>query len=450
MNEEAVACFINLIILAMRITPVFICLKPKHGNYEKIAAVSAYIWVIMVSAQAIFHISDASFTVFKGLFSALFFLILMIFFEGSLLLKAFLYISAWLFADFSASLDAFFSWLLRFQSRLTGGQLSLILAVMLFVLFYFFVRFWLKDRILILFDRMTFRDGALMLAVPAAFLLLLFLGSRTLFRTEVLLGGDPSAILFYLVFCLMILCLYILMISDLLRIFDQRSSRIMLEAAWQLVELKKENYNQMQEYQQKIRLLRHDFRHYIHALQHMDDHNRRTYLEDLQFQLDTAAELFFCHNAAVNALLQKYGGLARAEEIPFEAEVSLTEQLPADDLTLCVMIGNLLENALEASRKCTGERWIRLWMKSEDGALRIMVRNRFEGKLRIHEGSLLSTKREGGLGLLSIRRLLDAPGDDFDYYFDGEEFSAMVYLSVRGHRNSFERQTEESKAYTPS
>ncbi len=431
MNREAAAVFLNLIEQIFRMTPVFLCLRPKMGRHENIAAVSVYIWVIMIAAQSLFRIPEDSYVIFRGAFAAVFFVVLMIFFEGSLLLKFFLYISAWLFAELMTSLDAFLGWILRRQSALSYEHICLILASVMLVVFAVFVRSWLKERILLLFDQMTPGDGALILAMPVLFLVMLFFGTRTIFNTGVLLAGPVSSVIFYLAFCLMMLILYILMISDRVTLMSERRSRAMLSAARQVIELKKENYDRIQSYQKEIRLIRHDFRHHIHALRHMSGAEREEYLSKLQAEMDTSSEMFYCVNPAVNSLLQEYAARSRSRDIRFEAQIALTEPTPVDSLTLCVILGNLLQNAWEANLRCPSGRFIRVYMKSEDRALRIMVENRFDGHLKKSGDRLLSTREDGGLGMFSIRRLLDAPGDDFDYFESGDTFTALVFLAGR-------------------
>ena len=65
-------------------TPIFVCLKPRHGNHENIAAVTVYIWTLMISAQSLFQIPEDKFTVFQAVFSAIFFLVLLVFFAQAL------------------------------------------------------------------------------------------------------------------------------------------------------------------------------------------------------------------------------------------------------------------------------------------------------------------------------------------------------------------------------
>lgn len=431
MDKETVSVFLNLIGQMIRMAPIFICLKPKHGSYENIAAASVYIWVIMISAQSLFHMPDSRFLIFRGVFNAIFFFILLIFFEGSFLIKFFLYISAWLFAELLGSINAFLGWVFRRQSRLSYEEICLIMAVSMLAAYAVFIQLWLKNKILRLFDILSFRDSSLLLAVPCFFLVLLFFGTRTLFHPVKLLNGSVPVLIFYLVFCIMTLIVYILVIADSIRMIDQQETHFMLQAARQVIELKKENYNQIQEHQQEIRIIRHDFRHHIHALLHMDDSDRREYLMNLQDELSRGQELYYCPNPAVNGLLQEYANLSKSSDISFEALVSFGDTLPVDSLTLCVILGNLLQNALEANLLCPKDRFISVHMKSEGGSLRIMVENRCFGEPKKQGGRLLTTKPDGGLGMLSIRRLLDQPGDDFDYYEKNGVFSAMIYLAER-------------------
>ena len=46
MNDNACTIILNLINMAVRMMPIFVCLEPKHRNRENIAAVSAYLWAV--------------------------------------------------------------------------------------------------------------------------------------------------------------------------------------------------------------------------------------------------------------------------------------------------------------------------------------------------------------------------------------------------------------------
>ena len=303
MNDAACTVFMNLINLAVRMMPIFVCLDPKHSYRENIAAISAYLWVIMISMESIFHISPQVFFVFRGIFSCLYFLVLLVFFKGTLLKKGFLYISAWLFAVLSASLNEFAAWILKGHVSLTYGQICVAVSLLWACGFYVFVRFWLRDKVNRLFDQLSRRSCSLLLTYPSVSLFILFIGNNTIFSSRSLAERGLEDVLFYLALCIMILVLYVLILSSTLEIMCRRRTEEELQFARQLISQQREHYNQTLDYIEQVRIIKHDFRHHIHALLNMDRGERTNYLMNLKRELDMTAEMVFCQNQAVNGLL---------------------------------------------------------------------------------------------------------------------------------------------------
>ena len=431
MNDAACTVFMNLINLAVRMMPIFVCLDPKHSYRENIAAISAYLWVIMISMESIFHISPQVFFVFRGIFSCLYFLVLLVFFKGTLLKKGFLYISAWLFAVLSASLNEFAAWILKGHVSLTYGQICVAVSLLWACGFYVFVRFWLRDKVNRLFDQLSRRSCSLLLTYPSVSLFILFIGNNTIFSSRSLAERGLEDVLFYLALCIMILVLYVLILSSTLEIMCRRRTEEELQFARQLISQQREHYNQTLDYIEQVRIIKHDFRHHIHALLNMDRGERTNYLMNLKRELDMTAEMVFCQNQAVNGLLQEYASRARQDGVEFTARVDLTAHVPVDDLTLCIVTGNLLENALEACRRLTGPRFILVQARWLDDHLMMLVENSYTGQIKKNGSRILSSKRDGGLGILSIKRILNQPGDEFDVDYNDTTFTAMVKIVDR-------------------
>lgn len=431
MNDNACTIFLNLINLAVRMMPIFVCLEPKTGNRENIAAVSAYLWVIMVSLQSLFHLPEQVFFMYQGVFSCLFFLVLLIFFKGSLLKKAFLYSSAWLFAVLSTSLNEFAAWLLGSRVPLSYGQICVAVSLVSAAGFCLFVRLWLKGTVDSLFSQLSTRSCSLLLTYPSVSLFVLFIGINTIFSPRSLASRGAESILFFLALCAMILILYVMILGSTLEIMCRRKTEEELCFARQLIGKQREHYNQTLDYIEQVRIIKHDFRHHIHALQAMGREEQDRYLKNLKEELDRTADMVFCQNQAVNGLLQEYAVRSRQDEVEFDARMDLSAHVPVDDLTLCIVIGNLLENALEACRRISGERFIRIRGRWLDGHLMMLVENSYDGQIRQNGGKILSSKKDGGLGMLSIRRILNQPGDEFDVDYDERTFTAMVRIVDR-------------------
>ena len=430
MNEAACTILTNFVSLAVRMMPIFVCLPARERNKETIAAVSVYLWALMVSLTTVFAIPDRWMNVYHVIFAGLFFLVLLIFFEGSVIKKAFLYVSAWLFALLSESLCVLVGWFLTYPS-LTYDRARLGILVVYAVLYYFFVRYFLEDKIDRLFESLSLKNSSLLLAVPGFFLFLLYSTSLSIFSTETLMQRGLRDILIYFLLCVMIVAVYIILLKNVADLLVMNETRSELGYARQLIEQQKAHYDQMLKYTEQIRILKHDYRHHLHAIAHMSKEEEAAYLKQINKELDAGAELVFCRNAAVDSLLQEYASRARQANIRFTADLAVPEHMPVDDLTLCIIIGNLLENATEACLKLDSDRFITLNARREEGALLLMVENAYNGEINKSGSRLLSTKSNGGLGHLSIRRLLTMKGDEFDVHYTDETFVAMVRIADR-------------------
>ena len=96
-----------------------------------------------------------------------------------------------------------------------------------------------------------------------------------------------------------------------------------------------------------------------------------------------------------------------------------------------IVTGNLLENALEACRRLTGPRFILVQARWLDDHLMMLVENSYNGQIKKNGSRILSSKRDGGLGILSIKRILNQPGDEFDVDYNDTTFTAMVKIVDR-------------------
>ena len=97
-------------------------------------------------------------------------------------------------------------------------------------------------------------------------------------------------------------------------------------------------------------------------------------------------------------------------QIPFSVRLDLPECLPVDEIDLCLVLSNLLENALEASlHTAPARRRIELTAYLHGNSLAlIQVENTYDGVIREKDGVFLSSKRKGdGVGLQSVRHIAE-------------------------------------------
>lgn len=185
---------------------------------------------------------------------------------------------------------------------------------------------------------------------------------------------------------------------------------------------------------EETRHARHDLRHHFNALSTLLKHRDWTELESYLTKAQSSIpnmELKFCDNRAVDGVLGHYCTLARRDNIPFFVQIDLPQTLPVDDMDMCLVLSNLLENALEASlRMQTAKQHIKIeiYLHSEHVVL-LSVENAFDGAIKEKRGILQSSKRRGdGVGIQSVRRIAEKNGGYSRFSYENGIFTANVML----------------------
>ena len=195
----------------------------------------------------------------------------------------------------------------------------------------------------------------------------------------------------------------------------------------------------MSQYVTQTSRLRHDFRHTVRtitALAEQKEYERLLqYLADYNQQMSDseAARFCYCSHLAANAVLAYYGDIAARQQIPFHCEADLPASLTVSDVDLCVILGNLMENAIQGSLTIpAAERYIHLSMDTEDpGELYILLTNRFDGFIQERDGRILSSREKGhGIGLSSIRATAEKYHGLARFEYHEQEFSASIMLKL--------------------
>lgn len=179
-------------------------------------------------------------------------------------------------------------------------------------------------------------------------------------------------------------------------------------------ELIKTHYAEVETMYRKMRGWRHDYRNHIQTMksyaQNGDLEAIKSYLDDLDQDLRTVDTVIKTGNPMTDAILNSKISLARDKGINVIADANIPVRLKFSELDLCSIIGNLFDNAIEASIGLPEDkRVIRLYMDTKDTHLYISIMNFTSGKkLRKIGGSYLSTKGgEHGLGLGRIDDIVE-------------------------------------------
>ncbi|MCI8512913.1 MAG: GHKL domain-containing protein [Lachnospiraceae bacterium] len=120
------------------------------------------------------------------------------------------------------------------------------------------------------------------------------------------------------------------------------------------IELQRRDYETLRQKMELGRIFRHDLRHHMVALSGIlergDGEGAKRYIRELDSRLDGLSQKDWCANHALNAVLSAYLSQAEQAGCTVNADIRLPKQLPYDEADLCILLANVLENAIHACR----------------------------------------------------------------------------------------------------
>lgn len=191
-------------------------------------------------------------------------------------------------------------------------------------------------------------------------------------------------------------------------------------------------YENLQERITDARRAKHDVRHHIAVMQEYLGNKDYSALEDYLNRygrsLPDDSLVSFCENTAAGAVLLYFAQQAKNNGIDYVVKAEIPQNIGIEETDISVMLGNLLENALEACKAEEGKRKIIIRAGTDGGSLCITVDNTYTGRLKFAaDGRLLSTKHKGaGLGTQSVKSIAEQNGGICRF----EAKDGMFYASV--------------------
>jgi signal transduction histidine kinase len=200
-----------------------------------------------------------------------------------------------------------------------------------------------------------------------------------------------------------------------------------------LLSVKRAHYQEMKDMYKTLSILQHDFKLHIKVIDELlqADHIKETkqYLREFKEQMPEGNFNYYCYNHTINALLSSYAKRCNPLGIQYKVSIELPETLPIPDYEVCIILGNLLENAFEACQKAETDRSIELDIKTDPSRLAIKVKNRFDGTIAQKSGKLATTKKNGGLGLLGIQAIAETYEGEIVPKWSETHFTVYVVLN---------------------
>lgn len=172
-------------------------------------------------------------------------------------------------------------------------------------------------------------------------------------------------------------------------------------------------YEETKEMYLNMRGWRHDYHNHIQGVKAYLSLGQigeaAAYLDELDADLTHVDSYIRSGNLLADAILNSKLSLAEKAQIRVDCTAKLPEKLALSDVDLCVILGNLLDNAIEACEQIEPEkRFLRVYMVLIKEQLYISVQNAAKEILNFNERNYITSKRgQHGLGLMRMKLLVD-------------------------------------------
>lgn len=272
--------------------------------------------------------------------------------------------------------------------------------------------------------------------IPASFFIMYRISINPQMDTEIILAFNEvqfSAMTVWIIGTFLVYVMVLKMIQEMIKKSDLEQQ---LEKTAFLHSMQKKQYENLLTQMKENRRNRHDFHHNILAI--------KTYCEEGEYEklsayvdqyigsLSLERQLVFCEDPLIDSMLQYYDRLAKEHAISCKMDVHLPK-LKYNDIDICTLLGNGLENAIEACiRQRTKERFLHFKASIHNSHIVVItIKNSYEGEIRETEHALLSSKRnEEGIGISSMQNIVEKYNGVCKYSYDGAVFTLSIMMNI--------------------
>jgi signal transduction histidine kinase len=222
--------------------------------------------------------------------------------------------------------------------------------------------------------------------------------------------------------------LYIFYISMLDRFLYEREN---LELKQQMNIYEKQMRNDIDN-NKKIRTIRHDMKHHIREINDLLTKNKveqaKEYLIQINNDIVNAQNIYNTGNDAFDGILNFYAEKYINKSLELEVAVAIPENLEINIYDVNIILGNLLDNALE---NATDGSKVNLDIKYNAGMLHISICNLYDGNIKRIDGNILSKKGENhGFGLGNIKRIADKYDGSMLVKYENGKFNVDIIMYI--------------------
>ncbi|MCR4903411.1 MAG: GHKL domain-containing protein [Butyrivibrio sp.] len=165
--------------------------------------------------------------------------------------------------------------------------------------------------------------------------------------------------------------------------------------------------------------LRHDLRHHLFEIEGLAKQGKTEkvcdYIEEMRSTFTDSKQMVHTGEYETDSLINYLIDSAKSQKIKVECDIKIPEDIDVSQCKLNVIVGNLLENAIDAAAK-PKEKKIVFNMQFAGGVLFLRIKNTYEGNIKIENGCIHGKRsiNSHGIGLRSVQDLISQQNGNID------------------------------------
>jgi len=206
-----------------------------------------------------------------------------------------------------------------------------------------------------------------------------------------------------------------------------------LEQANQIAGIRELYYDGLQREQRQVRTLRHDLRNHLTVvlglLEQNDTEKAEEYLRQLSVSPALSGGRQICENETANVVLASKLEYMEQAGLTGDVSVTLPKSLPISDIDLCALLGNAMDNAIEAACQAADRRII-LRCRADKGMFMLRVENAMAGGVAPDLSTTKQDKALHGFGLSGMREIAQRYNGSMETRTEMGRFELIVALPL--------------------
>lgn len=213
--------------------------------------------------------------------------------------------------------------------------------------------------------------------------------------------------------------------------YEEKYKNILLE---QQIKQYKNEVLVISETQKRVEGLRHDLKHHILILEGLARNKNYDeilkYLKSMMKFMKSEKCYVDSGNRDIDSILNYFVQIAKIQDISVILEMKIGKEMKIDSFDMNVILGNLMENAIEGTLE-SNEKIIILSMELDRNILYIQMKNSFVNHISILNNTIITNKKDAGkhgFGLKNITYILEKYNGLLDIDYDEKYFKANILM----------------------